>query len=151
MSLSHAAFQDWLDQYVTAWKSNDPQQIGDLFSEDCEYRYHPHSDPVVGRQAIVADWLKDPDDPTGFDARYEPLAIDGDNHVSRGWSRYFAPDGKTLADEYFNIYLCQFDDQGRCRSFTEWWMQDRGFARAAREKIAADAVAAAARSATGTD
>jgi hypothetical protein len=143
MALTHAQFQDWLDRYVAAWKSYDPQQIGELFSESVEYRYHPQLDPVRGRDAIVADWLSGKDDPGTYDARYEPVAIEGEDAVARGWSRYFEADGSTLRDEYFNVYLCRFDADGRCASFTEFWMQNRDFARKAREKIAADAVAAA--------
>jgi hypothetical protein len=30
MALTHAQFQDWLDRYVAAWKSYDPQQIGEF-------------------------------------------------------------------------------------------------------------------------
>jgi len=39
----------WLRAYVEAWKSYDSKQIGELFSEDVRYRYHPHDEPVVGR------------------------------------------------------------------------------------------------------
>ncbi|MEA2621820.1 MAG: hypothetical protein QOH61_730 [Chloroflexota bacterium] len=140
MTLDHAGFQDWLDRYVAAWKSYDPEQIGDLFSEDAEYRYHPQSDPVRGRAAIVSSWLDNKDDPGTYDAGYEPLAIDGENHVAQGWSRYLDADG-ALRDEYWNIYLVRFDADGRASLFTEWWMQNREFARAAREEIAAKAVA----------
>jgi hypothetical protein len=141
MTLTHAQFKDWLDRYVAAWKSYDRQQIGELFAEGVEYRYGPADDPVVGRDAIVEDWLSSKDDPGTYDAQYEPLAIDGDEHVARGWSRYFEADGSTLRDEYFNVYLCRFDADGRCTSFTEWWMQNRTFARAARQKAIADALA----------
>ena len=145
MSLDHPAFQAWLDRYVAAWKSYDPTQIGDLFSERVEYRYHPEDEPVIGRAAVVQDWLDGPD-PTGtYEAHYEPLAIDGAAHVARGWSRYFAPDG-TLRDEYWNIYLIGFDDAGQATSFTEWWIQDREFAKRAR-----DAAVAAARAAAGVN
>jgi ketosteroid isomerase-like protein len=140
MTLDHAGFQDWLDRYVAAWKSYDPDAIGDLFSEDAEYRYHPQDEPVRGRDAIVAGWLEDPDDPGTFDAHYEPLAIDGPTHVAIGWSRYFNAAGE-LSDGYSNVYVCRFDDAGRCSSFTEYWAQDRRFARAAAEG-AATAVAA---------
>jgi hypothetical protein len=143
MALTHAQFQDWLDRYVAAWKSYDPQQIGALFSEDVQYRYGPADDPVVGRDAVVTDWLSGKDDPGTYDASYEPLAIDGGNHVARGWSRYFESDGSTLKDEYFNIYLCTFDEAGKCTAFTEWWMQRREFARAARQKAIDEALAAA--------
>ena len=128
MALDHAAFQDWLDRYVAAWKSYDREAIGDLWSEDAQYRYHPEDEPVSGRDAIVASWLDERDDPGTYDAHYEPLAIDGENHVASGWSRYFGADGQ-LVDEYWNVYLCRFDEAGRCREFTEWWIRDRDFAR----------------------
>jgi ketosteroid isomerase-like protein len=129
--MDRIGFQDWLDRYVAAWKSYDPKAIGDLFSEDAEYRYHPQDEPVRGRDAIVASWLDDPDARGRYDAHYEPLAIDGENHVAHGWSRYYAEDGKTLEDEYDNIYLVRFDADGRCREFTEWWIQSRRFRKAA--------------------
>lgn len=142
MTLDRAAFQDWLDCYVAAWKHYDPAGIGALFSADVEYRYHPKDEPVVGRDAVVADWLESRDDPGTYDARYEVLAIDGEQHVARGWTRYFDAAG-TLKDEYWNIYLVTFDVAGAATSFTEWWMQDREFARAARQRAVDAALAAA--------
>lgn len=136
MTLDHAAFQSWLDRYVAAWKSYDPAAIADLWSEDATYRYHPEDEPVAGRAAIVASWLDGPDDAGSYDARYEVLAIDGQNHVASGWTRYFDAAGE-LRDEYWNIYLCRFDDAGRCRDFTEWWIQDRAFAARARAQAPA--------------
>jgi hypothetical protein len=132
-TISHAEFQDWLDRYVAAWKSYDPQAIGALFSADATYRYHPEDDPVRGRDAIVADWVKDPDQPGEYDARYAPLAIDpaNGNHVASGWSRYFTSTGD-LKDEYWNIYLVTFEDARQATSFTEWWIRDREFAHMAR-------------------
>lgn len=140
MTLERRAFQEWLDRYVAAWKSYDPAGIGSLFSEDAHYRYHPKDEPVVGRAAIVADWLEDPDDAGTYDAAYEPLAIDGDTHVARGWTRYFAADG-ALRDEFWNIYVIRFDAAGQAIEFTEWWIQDRDFARQAREAAVARALA----------
>ena len=52
-----------------------------------------------------------------------------------GWSRYFDPPGE-LSDEYWNIYLCRFDEVGRCREFTEWWIRSRQFAKAAESSTA---------------
>ncbi len=142
MRLDRSAFQAWLDRYVAAWKSYDPTAIGALFSEDAEYRYHPEDEPLVGRAAIVADWLEDPDAAGTYDARYEPLAIDGEAHVATGWSRYFTAEGE-LRDEYWNIYAVRFDAAGQASSFTEWWIQDRTFARKAREAAIARALAEA--------
>jgi hypothetical protein len=78
-------------------------------------------------------------DPAGtYDAHYEPLAIDGEAHVASGWSRYFTAGGE-VRDEYRNIYLIHFDGAGQATSFTEWWIQDRAFARRAREDAVAKA------------
>ena len=122
MPLSTSEFADWLDRYVAAWRSNDAATIGALFSEDCSYSYRAGTDVVRGRAAIVDDWLKEPDDPDSWEARYEPLAIDGDVHVAKGYSRYLEPDG-SLRDEYSNIFVCRFDAAGRCSEFMEWWMK----------------------------
>ncbi len=124
--MDRSAFQDWLDRYVAAWKSYDAGQIGDLFSENAEYRYHPQDEPVVGRDAIVASWLEDRDETGTYDAHYEPLAIDGDVHVATGTSSYFDADGE-VRDEYANVYVCRFDSEGRCSSFTEYWIRARRF------------------------
>ena len=59
--MDHAAAQEWLDRYIAAWLSYDPEAIAGLFTEDVVYRYHPTGDPVVGREAVVAAWLGDPD------------------------------------------------------------------------------------------
>ena len=143
MTLDRAAFQEWLDRYVAAWKSYDPTAIGALFSEAATYRYHPQDEPVTGRAAIVADWLE-ARDPTGtYDAHYEPLAIDGEAHVASGWSRYSETPGGALRDEYWNVYLVRFDEAGQATDFTEWWIQGRAFARRAREEAVAKALAEA--------
>jgi uncharacterized protein (TIGR02246 family) len=76
----------WLERYVAAWKSNDGAQIGDLFSEDCRYRYWPGDEPLVGREAIVASWLSHEDEPGTFDASYSCWALEGDRAVATGTS-----------------------------------------------------------------
>lgn len=122
MPLSRDEFAAWLGRYVAAWRSNDADDIGALFSADCSYSYRAGTEVVVGRDAIVASWLKDPDDPATWQAHYEPLAIEQEVHVAIGWSRYLQPDGSPR-DEFSNIFVCRFDRAGQCREFTEWWMR----------------------------
>lgn len=124
--MDRSAFQRWLDAYIAAWKSYDPAMIGALFSEDVAYRYRPMDEPVAGRQAVVADWLEQRDDPGTYQAQYEPLAIDGDVHVASGVSRYLDSEGR-LIDEYSNIFVCHFDAAGRCTSFTDYFTRSRQF------------------------
>ena len=55
--MDRTSAQEWLDRYVAAWLSYDPDDIAALFSADVAYRYHPYDEPVVGRDAVVASWL----------------------------------------------------------------------------------------------
>jgi hypothetical protein len=118
-----ARVQNWLDKYVEAWLSYDPQAIGDLFTEDATYRYQPWGEPVTGREAIVANWLESPDAPGGWQARYEPFAVDEDRAVATGWTDYFGSDGKTVERRFYNVWLMGFSEDARCREFVEVYME----------------------------
>lgn len=123
--------QKWLDRYVDAWLSYDPSDIAALFAEDVAYRYHPSGEPVVGRDAVVASWLGEGesddastrDEPGTYEAHYAPLAIDGENVVATGTSRYRErPDGPVVRT-YDNCFVMRFDGEGRCREFTEYYVR----------------------------
>lgn len=110
----------WLERYVAAWRSNDPAEIGDLFSEDAVYRYNPADDrPMVGREAIVQGWLEEGDEPGSFDASYTCWAIDGERAVATGTSTYEKPEHRV----YDNVFLLVFDGQGRCADFSEVYLR----------------------------
>ena len=127
MPLTKETVAAWLAAYVRAWETYDPDTIGDLFAEDATYAYHPFEEPVRGRLAIVASWLDNQDAPGTYEGRYGPVAIEGDLAVANGRSRYFKDASKAeLVREYDNLFLIQFDEQGRCRSIREWYMMRRG-------------------------
>lgn len=121
------AVQRWLDAYSRAWESYDPAQIGALFSDDAEYRWHPWDegeDVARGRQAIVDAWLERPDQSGTYEGKYRPLLVDGDGAIAIGTSRYYTDAGRSTLDRmYHNLYVLRFGADGRCRSFTEWFMQ----------------------------
>jgi len=123
--MDHAGFKSWLDRYVDAWRLLDPTIIGDLFSLDVRYAYDPFGEALVGRAAVVASWLSDPDEPGSWEADYEVLAIDGDAYVAHGRTRYLTDDRSGVDREFANVFVCRFDDDGRCREFTEWYMRRR--------------------------
>jgi uncharacterized protein (DUF934 family) len=114
--------QDWLDAYVEAWRTYDGDAIGELFGAEATYAYHPYDEePLRGREAIVASWLEERDDPGSWEASYRSLLSDGDRAVATGETRY--ADGRT----YSNLYVLRFDGDGRCVEFVEWYMeQPRG-------------------------
>ena len=123
--MDRTAFAAWLYRYIDAWRLNDPVAIGDLFSLDVRYAFDPFEEAVVGRAAVVASWVANPDEPGSWEADYEVLAIDGDTHVAHGRTRYLTDDRTGVDREFANIFVCRFDDEGRCRDFTEWYMRRR--------------------------
>ena len=117
----------WLRAYVEAWKSYDRDQIGELFAEDVKYRYHPHDDPVEGRDAVVRSWLGDAgastrDKKGTYDAAYRAVAVDGDLAVATGSSSYLSEPGGPVQKVFDNCFVMRFDSAGRCREFTEWYV-----------------------------
>ena len=119
--------QAWLDAYVAAWRANERGQIEALFTEDAEYRYHPWDvgdDVPRGHDAIVEAWFDEEDAPDSWDAHYEPYAVEGDRAVAVGTSHYQAS-GDEPERTYHNVYLIEFAPDGRCRSFTEFFMLEK--------------------------
>lgn len=123
--MDRAAFDSWLKRYVDAWRLGDPAAIGDLFSQDVRYAFDPFGEAVVGRAAVAAAWLADPDEPGSWEADYEVLAVDGDTYVAHGRTRYLTDDRSTIDREFANIFVCRFDGDGRCREFTEYYNRRR--------------------------
>lgn len=123
--------RDWLDRYVDAWMSYDPDDVSGLFSEDVAYRYHPDDEPIVGRDAVVASWLGEiasgdastRDAPGTYEAEYSPVAVDGDTVVATGTSRYRELPGGPVVRTYENCFVMRFDGEGRCREFTEYYLR----------------------------
>jgi SnoaL-like domain len=120
----------WLGRYIEAWKSYQRDQIEALFAEDISYRYHPYDDPIEGREAVVESWMGEGDDedssrdePGTYEAFYRVVAADDDMAVAIGSSSYKeSPDGPVVR-VYDNCFVMRFDSEGRCREFTEWFME----------------------------
>ena len=84
MTLDRPGFQAWLDRYVAAWKSYDPADIGALFSADCRVPLSPTRTSRLDRPGGDRRRLAGrPGRAAGtYDAKYEPLAIDGETPSS---------------------------------------------------------------------
>jgi ketosteroid isomerase-like protein len=107
----------WMERYLRAWSSNDPDDIGALFTDDARYYTAPHRQPWSGREEIVREWLDRKDDPGTWDFRWEELARAGDLAFIRGWTSYR---GQEPA-EYSNLWVIRMEGD-RCSEYTEWWM-----------------------------
>jgi ketosteroid isomerase-like protein len=121
-----SALDSWLDRYIVAWRRNDADTIRELFTHDAAYRWHPWESLTEGardREEIVEAWLKEPDDPESWTMLCEPLAVNGDLGVARCVTTYGAT-GEAPKRRYHNILIMRLDDEGRCRDFTELFMQE---------------------------
>jgi hypothetical protein len=108
----------WIDGYVTAWSSNEPDDIGALFTEDAEYVTEPYATPWRGRRTIVDQWIEHKDEPGDASFAWSPLVVTPDVAVVQGHTVYREP-----PRTYDNLWVIRLADDGRCRSFTEWWMR----------------------------
>ena len=77
-----------------------------------------YDEPIRGLDAIVASWVEEPDPPGSWEASYAPSLIDGRRAVATGETRYSGT-GKI----YSNLFELEFDPDGRCMRFVEWYMQ----------------------------
>jgi ketosteroid isomerase-like protein len=109
LSVDANGVNGWLERYVAAWQSSDPAEIGALFSEDAQYRYHAYDDPIVGA------WLAE-EDAGSFEASYACFAVEDDRAAAVGSTTYH-DEGRV----YDNVFLLRFDDESRCSEFTEWF------------------------------
>ena len=121
----------WLADYVGAWNTYDRDQIAELFTEDIAYRYHPYDDPIEGRDEVIKAWLAEGDHPEAgtrdepgtYEAEYRCVAVDGDVAVATGESSYKDSADGPVVRVYDNCFLMRFAPDGRCREFTEWFME----------------------------
>lgn len=113
-------FSDWVERYRVAWSSNDPDDIGSLFTDDAVYFTEPYAVPRKGREAIAKDWIERKDEPGDTEWSYEVIATDGDLGFVQGTAVYKTDPPHT----YSNLWVIRLVGD-KCSEFTEWWMEHK--------------------------
>jgi len=108
----------WVENYRRAWESNDPEHIGGLFADDAAYFTEPFATPWLGRDEIVAQWLRRRDEPGDATFEWHPIIVTEDLAVIEATTVYREP-----PRTYSNMWVLRLDNLGQARQFTEWWMK----------------------------
>jgi ketosteroid isomerase-like protein len=118
--IDEAIVRDWVERYIKAWNSNDPSEIGELFTANGVYVSGPFDEPWHGRETIVTNWLGRKDEPGDTQFTYDVIAVDGDLGVVEAKTVYFDP-----PYEFGNLWLVRLNDAGQCTHYTEYWMEKK--------------------------
>jgi len=118
-----AAARRWVEAYENAWKTNEPDDIRALFTEDAAYFTKPWGEPWAGADAIVAGWLEARDEPGTYEFEWEIAGVDGDRVFVDARTDYAPNDDLPDGRIYRNLWVVDLDEHGRARSFTEWYMK----------------------------
>ena len=107
---------NWVDGYVTAWRSNDPADIRALFTDDAIYLLAPDAEPLRGHEDIVAGWLQHADTDGEWSFDWGVVHEASDLALVQGRTDYPAE------RDYLNLWVIRFAPGGRATEFTEWYM-----------------------------
>src|SRR4051794_6818047 len=83
-----APVETWMTAYLTAWTSNDADDIRALFTPDARYHPAPHVRAEVGHDRIVAWWQASRDEPGQWRFSWETVAATDQTAVVRGVTAY---------------------------------------------------------------
>ncbi|WP_127792744.1 nuclear transport factor 2 family protein [Agromyces sp. LHK192] len=108
----------WVEGYIRAWETNDPDDIGALFTDDAVYEYRP-DDPEAarGREAIIREWIEADDQPGTWTYDWTLLVDTPELAVVVGRVEYPAE------KDYDSLWVVRLEPDGRASRFTEWYME----------------------------
>jgi ketosteroid isomerase-like protein len=106
----------WVDRYERAWRDQDVDGVGQLFTDDAQYLQSPYEPPHVGIEAIKELWRGDDDDGPVFTMTAEAVAIEDAHAVVRVTVHY----GDPVHQEYRDLWVLRFAADGRVEHFEEW-------------------------------
>jgi hypothetical protein len=109
----------WMDGYVLAWSSNEAGHIAALFTPDAVYDPQTAEGEWHGVEEIVRRWQEIGDDEENWEFEWMPLVETDDLAVVVGSTSFIEPPVR-----FRNLFVIRFADDGRCRDFTEWYIEE---------------------------
>ena len=112
-----AKVRRWLAGYEAAWRAAGTESLAGLFAADATYLQSPYEQPIIGLPAIARMWEDEREGPGEvFAVVTDILAVDGPTAVVRAEVIY----GDPPRQEYRDLWIIRFGDDGRCTWFEEW-------------------------------
>lgn len=102
----------WVAEYERVWREDDVAALGGLFTQGARYLHSPYDPPIEGLDAIRERWS----DPAPFTMTAVPVAVQGRDAVVRVEVQY----GGEKPQEYRDLWVLRFADDGRAELFEEW-------------------------------
>ena len=113
------AARSWMQKYIAAWTTNEPDAIRALFTEEAVYATRPQDkDPWRGHDQIVESWLEARDEPEEWTFDWWVLGTDGGLAFVQGFTHYLGD-----RPSYDNLWVIRLEPDGRASEFTEWFME----------------------------
>lgn len=113
------AIRQWMEKYIAAWETNEPEDIRALFTEDAVYATRPYDpDAWRGREQIVERWIASADEPEDWRFEWSVLGSDGDLTFVQGRTTYLDD-----RPSYENLWVIRLAPDARASAFTEWFME----------------------------
>ncbi|WP_431976322.1 nuclear transport factor 2 family protein [Micromonospora haikouensis] len=107
----------WIAAYERAWRTPGTVALSAIFTEQASYLQGPYQKAVVGLPAIARMWEAEREGPDEvFHMTSEVVAVEGDTAVARVEVRY----GDPADQEFRDLWIMRFAEDGRCDSFEEW-------------------------------
>ncbi len=107
----------WVAEYERAWRAPGTNALGQIFGPDATYRQGPYDEPVTGLVAIGRMWEAEREGPDEvFRMTSSIVAVEDTTAVVRVEVFY----GDPVRQEYRDLWVIRFTDDGLCASFEEW-------------------------------
>ncbi|MDR2985984.1 MAG: nuclear transport factor 2 family protein [Nocardiopsaceae bacterium] len=107
----------WLAGYEAAWRAPGTDDLASLFTGDAIYSQSPYERPNTGLDEIKRMWEDEREGPDEvFTLATDIVAVDGSTAVVRAEVSY----GHSSHQEYRDLWVMRFADDGRCTWFEEW-------------------------------
>lgn len=113
----------WLDEYGRAWEARDASAFVRLFSHDVRYHWTPFEAAREGRDGLAEAF-------EAATARQEQIAFSAtmlgihDGSALAHWQCSFVRIDSGLPVRLDGIFLMEFNADGQCERFREWWHSD---------------------------